>query len=301
MNNTIKEKLKKRILDKIPEEALDNLKKDIYQAIKNRSRENNFDELYNDNEIIEDLEDIEDDREEETYLDLNSIQSIDSKVLSILHYLNISLYKKTDLKKLIINDMIGHLVQIGIEENEIEEILEKIPKKISNEKFINELKKIIDYDMKLFFTNCYIILDYDKKNRYLAENLTKDDKIKIWFIFNSIAWYIENHIDHEFREYEGRKKQIKKDLISELLTKSIGDIESHFDLHQKTRVKAPTKKQMQLFVNYVLESIDEKYIKPTKKEKKLNNEDYLFLKQKMKEFIAKKYYFIFLKDISNEV
>lgn len=277
--------------------SLDDYKKEIYNSLKNKLGSINIKQSLNaknkmPNEIsdVEDIEEIEEVEEDGSKaFDLEIIEKIDSKVLSILHHLNLSIYDKSDLKSAIINDMIEYLFSISVSNNNTDEIIESIPDKIDQERYIVELKKIGCHDLKLFFTNSYLTDENDKRYRYLNKNLSKYEKLKIWCVFNSILWYIENHIEYEFKEYENRKNQIKKDLVVDLITRIAPDIDKRIKEHKQRMVKKINRIQQRNFLNFLLEEIDNKYIKSDKKEKKLNNEDYLFLKEKVKVFITKKY------------
>ncbi|HPO49004.1 MAG TPA: hypothetical protein PLO89_01640 [Spirochaetota bacterium] len=276
--------------------ALEEYKKDIYNAIKKNLSTNDIKSsrsVFSKQTIeeFEDLEEIEEiENDEKTSFDLEIIEKIDNKVLSILQYLNMEIYNIKDLKETIINDMLGYLYSVMVDNNSISEIINDIPQKINPEIFIQELKKISSPDLKIFFSNCYKIDDNDKKHRYIDQSLSDQDKIKLWSIFNSILWYIEKHIDYEFNEREKRKIQIKKDLWAGLLKKIAQEIEERLALHKKNRIKNVTKIQVTNFLNFLFDEIDNKYIKVDKKEKKLNNEDYLFLKKKTKEYIQRKYF-----------
>ena len=69
-----------------------------------------------------------------------------------------------------------------------------------------------------------------------------------------------------------------------------GYILEKFEEHKKKRVKKITTGQISNFLRIVLEDIDDNYIKIDKKEKKLNNEDYIYLKNRVKKYIQEKYF-----------
>ncbi|HOV15855.1 MAG TPA: hypothetical protein PK771_16315, partial [Spirochaetota bacterium] len=240
---------------------------------------------------FQDLEELDDSTiDSENTFDLEIIEKIDNKVLSILHYLNIGIYNKKELKKTIINDMLDYLYTITLENNTIDKLILSIPEKMTQERYIDLLKKIISQELKIFFANSYKTDENNNKQRILIKNQSKQDLLKLWCIINSILWYIENHIDYEFSEYQKREVQIKKDLWEDLLNKISSDIETRYEEHRKKRVKKISKVQVSNFLNFLFEEIDEKYLKVDKKEKKLNNEDYLYLKKKTREYIQKKYF-----------
>jgi len=233
--------------------ALEEYKKDIYATIKKRINTNGvrISKSITDKDVlpdIENLEEIEDLADEEpATFDLEIIEKIDNKVLSILQYLNMDIYNKNDLKETIINDMLEYIFFVSVENGTIDNIINKNPERISQERFIQELKKIVSPELKIFFSKCYKTDEKDKENRYLIRDLTKQEKLKLRGIFNSILWYIEKHIDYEFNEHEKRKVQIKKELWENLLRKILPEIDGRLEEHKKKRLKNVNKIQIKQF------------------------------------------------------
>ena len=276
----------------LTDQNLENLKSEIYDSIKNRFNENLGIE-----EDIEEFESASPDYENDTIFDLSLLEKIDTKVLSILQYVNIGLFSKEELKEKIINDMLDYLYGLSSDDDTKNKILSRIPVNFLKNDLSEKLSKINDYELKR-----YLVLSYPKRKdnieRTLNYDLNDEDRIKLWFLVNSIPWYIENHIDHEFKEYELKKRQIHKELLSNLLAKIKPEMLSFFDDHQKNRLKKINKAQIENFMKFVFDYFDDKYIKVDKKNKKLNNDDYLFLKSKIKRFIMESYINRFLKGIS---
>lgn len=286
---------------KIYDPSLYEFKKQIYNSIKTKIDSNDdhkkIDGNYEVEDTLEDLEDLEDlddledsDHSAENIANLEILEKIDQKVLSILHHLNIGIYDKNDLKMAIINDMLNYIFILTTDNGLLEQLLLTIPTNISQEVYISTLKKINSQELKIFLANCYKTNDNEKKQRVLTSYLTKEDLLKLWCIFNSIVKYIENHIDYEFTEYKKRQIQIKNDLWEDLSNRIKGYILEKFEEHKKKRVKKITTGQISNFLRIVLEDIDDNYIKIDKKEKKLNNEDYIYLKNRVKKYIQEKYF-----------
>jgi hypothetical protein len=265
---------------------LNDFKLEIYNYLNKDNEQKSSEELEN----IEELEEVEVvSADEEEQLDLSMLGDIEEKVLSILQSLNISLYNKDELKKTLIEDMLNFLLESGKNEESIGRLISGIPKIFSRIRLIEELKKMKDFETLKLLARCYPRDRTNKKDRFLSKNMSREDHIRVWYYVNSISWYIENHIEHEFQEFELKKRQMKKDLLTELINKILPEVQEHFADHGKKRLKKITKKQIINFLKFLLEELDNKYIKVDKKNKKLNNEDYLFLKSKVKRFITEKY------------
>lgn len=134
-----------------------------------------------------------------------------------------------------------------------------------------DLKKLIVKDMMDFF---------------IRQNLSKTMKQKITSV-------IANSVDHEFKEYQKNKILRRKQLLTELLQDTLPFLNKAFKEHKIHKIKKMTFYQMQHFVEYLNRVIDEKFIQPDKEKKKLNNEEYNFLKSKIKEFISRRYEALF--------
>jgi len=159
------------------------------------------------------------------------------------------------------------------------EILSQIEKKV------NEV--IVYFDLSLYRKDedkerLKNLIVEDMLDRYINFHLT--DKMK-----ESIIKVVRDTVDHEFKEYQLKKKIRLKDLFEELREKIWPDLENIISNHKKNKIHSITKSQIENFLKYLIEYIDNKYIKIFKREKKLNNEDYLFLKNLIEKFIIKKY------------
>jgi hypothetical protein len=275
----------------IADQSYENFKNEVYESLKNR-----YSDAINQDEEIEELESVVMDFENDTVFDLGLLEKIDEKVLSILQYLNVSLLGKVELKSSIINDMLDYLYDLGNDESVKSKILSRIPGSFLRNELKKKLEKINDYNLKYF-----LIMSYPKRKnnieRILNTELTDEDSIKLWFVVNSIPWYIENHIEHEFKEYELKKRQIQKELLSDLIGKILPELEVFFESHKKNRLKKINTIQIQNFIKFIFEYMDNRYIKIDKQKKKLNNEDYLFLKSKVRRFINEKYISTFVKKV----
>jgi hypothetical protein len=227
--------------------------------------------------------------EDEVSVDISILEKIDHKVLTILHYLNLNYYKKHELKNLIVNDMLDSMQLMGINQQLIERIEKTIPDRLSKERFLYEVNAINDADLKLFFIRCYPYDKYDIRFRTLSPSVTSADRLKIWCILNKITWYIEKHIDYEFKENERRRIQFKRDLLLEVVSKLKPELEKKLISHEEKRVKNINQSQIDRYLNYLIEYFDTHFIKVDKFDKKLNNEDNLFLLQQVKQFIQNSY------------
>jgi hypothetical protein len=106
---------------------------------------------------------------------------------------------------------------------------------------------------------------------------------------------ITHLVEHEFEEYSAKKKMRRRELLTDLLGRILPDLNSAFEQHKLNKVKKMTWYQIQNYITYLLEVIDEKYIQVDKREKKLNNEEYTFLKNKIRTFISQKYDNLFIR------
>jgi hypothetical protein len=273
----------------IPDQSMEQFKNEVFESLKNRISENK-----DMDENVEEFESAVVDFENDTIFDLGLLEKIDEKVLIILQYLNIGLFNKIELKNKIISDMLEYLYELVSNEDIKTKIISRIPGSFLRNELMEKMKKINDYFLKKFLANCYP----KRKNnieRILTPGMTIDHSIKLWYVINSIPWYIENHIDHEFQEYELKKRQIKKDLLKDLIEKIMPELNIYFEEHKKNRLKNINERQMLNFNNFVFDYLDNKYIKVDKRNKKLNNEDYLFLRSKVKRFINERYVSFFIK------
>jgi hypothetical protein len=309
MNSIIELNLKKKIIDlyesnqlitnkinldtnalDIEDPSYENFRNEIFFSLKNRYKVEE-DLKYSDD--IEELEEVVQETEGDEYIDLSILEKIDEKVLSILHYLNVGLFNKNELKAKIVNDMLTYLYDLSNEDISITKIIKRIPKIISRNEFLEKIKKLKDYELKKFFVYAYGEKNANNKEREIIEFLSLKDNIKIWYILNSIPWYIENHIEHEFNEYQLKKNQIQKELVYSIISRISEELNMFFEKHKEKKVKNINKTQIKNFLNYIFTYFDKNYIQVDKKNKKLNNEDYLFLKSKIKIYITQKYLTVF--------
>jgi len=291
-NQKIKNKINLDIQVKdISDIAFDEFRKEIYDSYNSNFIEN---DKKVDSENITEFEEVQSDIESENYFDLSILEKIDEKVLSILQYLNVGYFLKNELKNKIIIDMLNYLNELGKDEKITEKIFSSIPSVLSKKDMLERILKLNDFQLKLFFVQCYPKRKSNKERNFDTKVLI-EDRIKVWFIINSIPWYIENHIDHEFKEYELKKNQMKKELLQDLINQIVPEVNIFFESHKKSRLKKVNKNQIDNFLKFIFDYLDNKYIKIDKKNKKLNNEDYIFLKNKIKRFIMEKYIITFLK------
>lgn len=192
-----------------------------------------------------------------------------------------------DLK---VNEEISKIEELQVlsEENEDELLQDKILD-IEVFSFIeNKVNELILYFDLAFFNKeeekekLKNMIINDMFDRYVNFYLT--DRIK-----ENIIKIIRENVEHEFREYQLKKKIRINNLFNELKENFFGELEKILLNHRRSRNKDITENQKENFFKYLINFIDSKYIKDLKRSKKLNNEDYLTLKTLSEKFIFKIY------------
>ncbi|HQJ05850.1 MAG TPA: hypothetical protein PLI57_05680 [Spirochaetota bacterium] len=176
-----------------------------------------------------------------------------------------------------------------IEELEIEEIEEIKFDKLT----IDILEKI---EEKVLFIISNINLSLFQKDIINLNKSIVDDMIKTFFgndiedkIKTKIEELVGNIVSHEFREYGRKIKEVKDKLLRDTLDSITPVLEKSIAEYMKNKTAGATEWSMNNYIKYFIAMIDNNYLKVDKKEKKLNNEEYLYLKNLVEIFIVRKF------------
>lgn len=232
------------------------------------------------------------DPEEKIYLDGPAKDIIEPAFLEyqkkILNFIKKKNENIEDIENKTIDSSSQKLEELEIFEEEKDETEEKfldIEILSTIEKKVNEI--ILYFNLEFFRKDeekekLKDLIVQDMLDRYINFSLT--NKMK-----ETIIKVVKDNVSHEFREYNLKKKIRIKNLFLELKDNLYNELEKIILNHKKNRSKVINQYQLENFLKYLLEYIDNKYIKKLKKDKKLNNEDYLLIKELMEKFIVKKY------------
>ncbi|MBP7553101.1 MAG: hypothetical protein KA885_06715 [Spirochaetes bacterium] len=193
--------------------------------------------------------------------------------------------KKEESLKAIRNDN----PEIIEELEEIEEIEE-----IKYDKLTIDILEKIEEKVLFIIRNINLSLfqkDIINLNKSIVEDMIKtffgddiDDKIK-----TKIEELVGNIVSHEFREYGRKIKEVKDKLLTDTISVINPVLEKSISEYVKNKTASATEWSMNNYIKYFSAMIDNNYLKVDKKEKKLNNEEYLYLKNLVEIFIVKKF------------
>ncbi len=215
-------------------------------------------------------------------LDIEKINKIDpfynefqEEILKSIKSKNSEIETKDDLLK---KEEALPIETLYSEDEEIDNnLLIEIEKKILN--FLSNLKLEYYKNAKDDLKNIFIkeILDsYQSLN--LKENIIK-----------KISIYIDDLVDHEFKEFHSKKGYLKKELLKGKLQKILPDVNGFFDKNNGKKLIQMTIFQRNNLIKYFIETLYGNYVQNDFIENIINEEEFIFLKDKIKEFVINRY------------
>lgn len=156
-------------------------------------------------------------------------------------------------------------------------ILEKIEKKV--QAILNDMNLELYKNKKIDLENVLI--------NDVIENII-DVEINS-FRENLIAKYIIRLVSKEYDELEIKKKNRRKELLRDLLNKILPEVKEFFEKYNYNKLRSMSLFQKKNIIKIFLHTLDKKFIKKQKNEKKVNNQEYKYLRSKVRDFIIRKY------------
>ena len=175
---------------------------------------------------------------------------------------------------------------------ELEEISEEVIE-FFEELTIEALEKI---EIKVLYIIRNINISLFQKKRAELKSVIVDDMISSFFKAKisdeskrKIIDIVSGIVDHEFKEYGRKIKQRKIEIFEDLKKRIDPFIQKSLSDYRINRYKKITESQRENYFKYLFESIETNYIQVDKKDKKINNEEYVFLRNLIKRYIKNLY------------
>jgi hypothetical protein len=223
-------------------------------------------------------------------LDLTAKENLDPFLFDLKKEISMTFEKKIDNYNNFENDKNVNN-SITEKKNEDVEMIGKEKLKIIELKIIQILTKINlnFYKNKSDELLNLIMLDFIKINQDL---IIDNDNVKL-----QVENYIKKIVNNEFKKYMQQNDIKKKEMAVELLNKIIPDVNDFFITNTHEKLETMSLYQKNNMVKYFLDSLYKKYLK---NDKRLNNDEYHYLKQCIKSFFLNKYNKILSLDKNNE-
>lgn len=188
-----------------------------------------------------------------------------------------------------------------IEELEIEELdelddeeLEEIEELEDDSPATVDIDKLSEIERKIVTILQYLNLELYEQNQiktFIMTNILSDLEYKNLnpMMKERVMNVIKELVNHEFRELSHKKKARRKSLIKDTMTIIEVFLNKKLEIHKKNRTPKTTKFQEDNFKKFVYEDIVRNKLSIIKKDKKINYDEFLFLKKVIKRYINSQY------------
>ena len=172
---------------------------------------------------------------------------------------------------------------------EVQEFDEKEEQAI-DKKIMDMIEKKVLGILKHFNMGLYKYKKQDLKNIIITDMLENEINLDLSNTMKlKITEVIVNLVEHEFRVYESKKENRKKELLKKILKKILPDVNEFFEKNNNDKFQKMTLYQEKSILNFFLQSLEKKYLKVDRKNNKIDDDEYDFLKSKIKAYILRRH------------
>lgn len=151
---------------------------------------------------IEELEELEEHHDELDFVDIEKLNELEQRVIIILQYLNLNLYRQEEIKNLIVNSVLEKLSHEKLE-NALKERVEEVIKHLVEHEFIEMAKKKKDrrkllVQRMLALATPFIDINLEEHEKHKVENINTFQKQNyIKYLIMECETNVLNKLDEE--------------------------------------------------------------------------------------------------------